>query len=503
MVPALMAVALMSIRPQVGPQEMFLSSPADIAIIGGAAGGGKTYGLLIEPVRHVANGQFGAVIFRRTFPQITNEGGLWDEADELYPLLGAMPNQNDREYRFPSGMTVSFSHLQHAKDARKWAGAQVALIGFDQLEEFEESQFWYLLSRNRSARAGVMPYVRATCNPVPDDDLVGGWLNKLISWWINPETGYPIPKRAGALRWFLRRDEKLIWANSREGLLKQFPDDQPKSLTFIPAKLEDNPALEKADPGYRAWLNALPLVERERLLHGNWKIKPTAGKVFDRSWFKTVAAMPTDVMAWVRYWDKAGTEGGGKYSAGVLMGLRKDKRVLIADVERGQWSSHNRETVIKQKAQSDGAFVSIWVEQEPGSGGKESAENTVRNLGGFTVHAERVTGDKVTRAGPLSAQAEVGNVDLLAGPWNEDFLVEAQNFDGVHGFSDQIDAASGAYNKLAGAIPMTDGGVFSMEKTPDQKIHYGPSELSDDDDADEGLTHRRRPTYGSDPRSIR
>ncbi len=160
----------------------------------------------------------------------------------------------------------------------------------------------------------------------------------------------------------------------------------------------------------------------------------------------------------MRYWDKAGTQDGGKYSAGVLMGKRSNGRVLVADIVRGQWSAGNRETVIKQTAAIDSArgAVTIWVEQEPGSGGKESAENTVLNLAGHTIRTERVTGDKVTRAGPFSAQAEAGTVDLmspLGAPVDgvaalEAFLNEAQNFDGVHGFSDQIDAAGGAFNKL-------------------------------------------------------
>jgi predicted phage terminase large subunit-like protein len=447
-------VATLSVRPQVGPQELFLSSPADIAIVGGAAGGGKTWALLLEPVRHVDNSAFGAVIFRRTYPQIKNEGGLWDEAAELYPLnpLDGIPNENDLEYRFPGGMTVAFSHMQHAKDALKWTGAQVPLIGFDQLEEFEESQFWYLLTRNRSARAGIRPYVRATCNPVPADDLVGGWLHRLISWWLDEETGYAIPERSGVLRWFVRIDEELHWADDCAELEARFPGTPPKSLTFIPAKLEDNPALMKADPGYRATLLAMPLVERERLLGGNWKIKATGGNVLNRAWFKTaLSVMPTDVDSWVRYWDKAGTEGGGKWSAGVLMGRRAAGRFIVADVVRGQWSSLNRETVIRQTAEADKARgnVDIWVEQEPGSGGKESAETTIRNLAGFTIHAERVTGDKLTRSGPFTAQVEAGNVDLFVAHWNEKFLAEAQNFNGLTGVMDQIDASSGALNKLS------------------------------------------------------
>jgi len=457
-------------RPQPGPQEIALSSSADIVILGGANGGGKTWGLLFEPLRHVKNPEFGAVIFRRESPQITNQGGLWDESGKLYPGYreggkAPAPNQVTLSWTFPSGARVRFSHLQHTKDRFSWDGSQIPLIGFDQLESFEEIQFWFLLSRNRST-CGVKPYVRATCNPVPDDDPVGGWLHRLVSWWIDEETGYARPDRAGVIRWFLRRNEELHWGATRAEVRARFPDADPddvKSLTFVPAKLSDNPKLTEKDPGYHGWLMSLPLVERERRLAGNWKIKATKGKVFNREWFKSIlSAVPADVTSWVRYWDKAGTEGGGKFSAGVLVGKRANGRTVLANVVRGQWSALNRETIIKQTAESDRARfgnVEIWTEQEPGSGGKESAEATVRMLAGFAVHSDRVTGDKVTRAGPLAAQVEAGNIDLLS-PLGEPaagtqvsaleaFLVEAQNFDGA-GVCDQIDAASGAFNKVHG-----------------------------------------------------
>src|SRR5690606_19798311 len=110
--------------PQPGPQTAFLSSPADIAIMGGQAGGGKTWSLLREPLKQIENSHFRAVFFRRTYPQITNEGGLWDEAEEMYPRVGGIPREHDLEFKWPSGMTVRFAHMQHAKDRLSWKGAQ-------------------------------------------------------------------------------------------------------------------------------------------------------------------------------------------------------------------------------------------------------------------------------------------------------------------------------------------------------------------------------------------
>lgn len=458
---------LLEVKPQAGRQTQFLESSADVVIYGGAAGGGKTYALLIECLRHFNNSDAGAVVFRRTYGQITAEGGMWDEAAGLYPLFGAESNSGDMSYTFESGYRVKFSHLQHEKDRLQWKGAQIPLICFDQLEDFTEAQFWYLLSRSRSARAGFKPYIRATCNPVPPQDITGGWLPKLIAWWIDDQ-GYAIEERAGIVRYFVRVNEELHWSDDDEELVERFPRSRPKSLTFIPAKLEDNPLLTDADPDYRANLEALPRVERLRLLGGNWKVRPQAGTVFDRSNFGTVPAMPTDVPRWVRYWDKAGTQDGGKYSSGTLLGQRANGRLVVANVTRGQWSAHKRNTVMLQKAAADKALggpdvpVTTWIEQEPGSGGKESAEISVQDFVGHDVRVDRVTGSKYDRAQPWAAQVEAGNVDLVAGDWNEPFLEEHHNFTGRDSdtYTDQVDSAAGACNKLRLEKPRPRGAAL-------------------------------------------
>lgn len=476
------APSAISIRPQPGPQELILATPADIGIIGGSVFGGKTWSLVIEPLRHIGVKGFTFVALRRTLPEHTQPGGMWAESLQWYPSQGGIPRSNVHEWDFPSGALGKYASLQYAKDLDDWKGAQICLLEFEQLETFQETQFFVMLSRNRST-CGVRPYTRASCNPDPDS-----FLATFLSWWIDAD-GWAIPDRSGAIRWFVRVHDAIVWATetcpaddtahvdthaavARAELEAQFPGqgDDALSVTFVLARLQDNIIGNTKDPDYLKKVRALPRVEQTRLLGGdrggNWKVRATAGEIFDRAWFTTtLQAVPTDLVALVRYWDKAGTQGGGKYSAGVLMGKRATGRYIILDIERGQWSAGNRETVIKQKAEADAAQfpgkVTTWVEQEPGSGGKESAENTVLNLAGHTVHVERVTGDKVTRAGPLSSQAEAGNIELLdplgsavkGTPAREAFLNEAQNFDGVHGFSDQIDAASGAFNKLALAQP--------------------------------------------------
>lgn len=156
-----------------------------------------------------------------------------------------------------------------------------------------------------------------------------------------------------------------------------------------------------------------------------------------------------DVVSSVRYWDKAGTKGDGKFTAGVLIHKMKNGRFLIADVVRGQWAAPEREARIRMMAAIDGKKVYIVTEQEPGSGGKESAENTIRSLAGYRVYADRVTGAKEVRAEPYSIQVENYNVDVLNRNWTRDFVNEHEVYP-FGRFVDQIDAAGGAFNFLTG-----------------------------------------------------
>jgi predicted phage terminase large subunit-like protein len=173
------------------------------------------------------------------------------------------------------------------------------------------------------------------------------------------------------------------------------------------------------------------------------------GSIIRREWLKVVEASPADGVR-VRYWDKASTEAGGAYTCGVLMSRTKGGRFFVEDVVRGQWSSGRRNDIMlaTAKADRDKRCHAVWTEQEPGSGGKESAESTARLLAGFNVHADRVTGDKVERFQPFAAQAEAGNVFVMNKGWTDEYVDELVSFPEGR-YKDQADATAGAFNKLA------------------------------------------------------
>ncbi|MFZ4856151.1 MAG: terminase large subunit domain-containing protein [Desulfuromonadaceae bacterium] len=318
------------IRPQAGPQEDFLSTPADIAIYGGAAGGGKSWALLMEPLRHVTRlADFTAMFFRRNAVQVKNPGGLWDESVKLYPLAGAVPVSNVMQWNFPGGGVVKFGHLENETSVFNWQGSQLPLICFDELTHFSITQFFYMLSRNRST-CGVRPYIRATTNPDVDS-----WVAEFIAWWINQTTGFPIPERAGKLRWFIRLNNKLIWADTEQELKDAYGTVEspvfPKSVTFIPASIYDNKKLMEADPGYLANLQAQDDVQRSRLLDGNWLTRRSVNGIFRKEWLKFTDIRPATLNVYIMGDPADSKKKGSDNTAIAVIGVDGSRNKYLLD----------------------------------------------------------------------------------------------------------------------------------------------------------------------------
>lgn len=467
-------------RPQPGPQTAFLSSQADITIYGGAAGGGKTFGILLDALRGVTDPNFRAVYFRRVMPNITNKGGLWDESKRIYPHFGGQSVESpQKEWRFPSGATLQFTHLQHEHTKESHKGGQYTLIVFDELTEFTEGQFWYMLSRNRSPGSRFRPWMRATTNPD-----ASSWVRELLDWWIG-EDGLAIRERSGVVRWMVREGDAIRWLDDEERA--QHP--HAMSFTFISASVTDNRALLDADPTYLNRLKMLDRVEREKLLGGNWNITARAG-LFQHHQISPDDAVyreqvPEDVR-WCRYWDLANTEISEKNpdpcaTAGVLVGLRTEhdddgtqrETVYLLDVAHARLSGDEKRRWMRRELDADGeeplvfggavqwseeeraaGEYTVAVEQEPGSTGKEVAQDYVTDLfSGFHAVADRPQGSKTARAQrwlPLAERRRRVLIVRTTGgeipAWWPKLRAELGSFPA--GDRDIIDGISGAYKVL-------------------------------------------------------
>jgi len=229
--------------------------------------------------------------------------------------------------------------------------------------------------------------------------------------------------------------------------------DESHGLMGLPAGLPDplgRQAGEALCP-QRFSVGALELIRRDVgsvVWFAEYQATPRQpeGNKFKRQWFQIVNEVPVDARR-IRYWDKGGSDDKGDYTTGLLL-AEYQGRYYVEDVVRGQWSDLKREQVMRTTAEMDGIAVEIWVEQEPGSGGKDSANATLRNLAGFTVHVKPATASKEVRAGPFAAQCEALNVFLKRASWNAAYINELCAFpNGAN--DDQVDTSSGAFNKLA------------------------------------------------------
>lgn len=471
--------------PNEGPQEEFVSSDVDELLYGGAAGGGKTAGLVSIPLRWVDNPAFRGLLLRRDTTQLEQ---LLDEADALFPVAveGAdrVMKGNGAVWSFPSGAKIRFEHCQLEKHIRRYDGKQFQYVGYDELTHFTLKQFVGINARLRSPALGLPRYARGTTNPGGEGHE---WVFDRWGAWLNPKA-----KIRGLAE---RRDEfgemlpparpgEVLWFDPTTG--ERVAKGSPKSIsrTFIPAKVEDNPYIMVNDPEYVTKLMGLDPVRRAQLRRGDWLAKPGKGIYFKRAWFKMADVRPTDVVARIRVWDLAATEESpdkkkrksqADWTVGELWAKTRDDRFYVENVIRFRGTPAEVDNAILNTAISDGKGVAVRLPQDPGQAGKAQAAHFVRMLQGFTVRIRPVTGDKVTRAGPYSSQVEHGNVWVLEGDWNAAFFEEHEAFpEGSH--DDQIDCGSDAIAELAGDKPFSAdlqdyrGNVPRDQRTGDSNV---------------------------------
>jgi phage terminase large subunit-like protein len=348
-------------------QKVFLRTNSIEALFGGAAGGGKSSALLMSALQYVDVPNYSAILFRRTFADLSLPGALMDRFKSWAALYDDIHwNNNSFQATFPSGARVSFGYLNNTGDYLRYKGSEFQFIGMDEVTEIRESDYRYMFSRLRRPASGPLSSVplrmRSASNPAPN--------------WVR---------------------QRFIVEGKTEGRI------------FVPSKLTDNPGIDAVS--YRQALQALDPIERRRLEEGDWW-STTLGTLFDRTSIVIVddneIPQITSSARAVRFWDLAATEPNHSnpnpdWTVGTLM-LFDQGIAYVLDVKKARVRGEKVEELIARTAYEDGKGVPIRMEQEPGSSGKALADQYARYvLPGYDFQAIRATGDKITRARPFAA----------------------------------------------------------------------------------------------------
>lgn len=472
--------------PQARFLGLHLQHPSDQvfqALYGGAAGGGKSDALLMAAAQYAwRHPDFAAIIFRRTYTELSRPGAIMDRALQWWVPMGVPWNSQTKTFTFPSGARITFAYMQHEQDHLNYQGAEFQLTCWDELTQFpRESQFSYVgISRVRRLLGSRVPLrTLAASNP-------GGpghtWVkDKFIG---DPEAGVEAP-----------------WP-------------------YLPARIIDNPSIDQET--YVEGLRTLHPTVRAQLLDGDWRARDP-GDYFRAEWFGPLLDPETDRWASsdtlrIRWWDLAASEKeSAAKTAGVLMARHRSGVRAVEHCRSFRATPGKRDDLIIQTAKADGPTVIVGLEIEGGSGGPaqfEALSKRLRMAGLRVVGARPRPGsqlsaiDKATlvrnpgsrlgkagRADPVASCLERGyqrrgesldtgspiwgidenlphthhkdGLRLFAGPWTQSYLDVVEGFPD-HATCDEVDATSGAWayleaHKLGSSTPM---GMKEKLKTP-------------------------------------
>lgn len=463
------------IGPQSIFQEKYLQSDANIMVVGGAAGSSKSYVGLMKHLRNIEDPRYRGYCIRKNSTAIMKTGGLFDEAVHLYLQVDpdARIKLKDQKVVFSTGAEVAFSHYENTNAGQHlYQGLALSSVMYDEASHAEEAHIWWLISRLRGSSGVTNPQIWLTCNPDPDCYLIN-----YVNWYLYPKghplEGRPDPEKNGVVRWLVRRDGDIVWGDSREELIERYGHSvRPLSFQGLFGTIEDNPTLLKNRPEYKANLEALPRVDRERLLHGNWFAREEGSGFFKREWLEEIPDAPDtkDFVKIVRAYDLAGSIKSEQnpdpdYSASVKMGKLKTGQYVILDAFRFRARFGEVTQKILETAAEDGTGVDIIIPSDPNSAAKAAATMMVSEIAshGYYARARPSNKSKVDRFRPFAAVAEhnlvkmvkhcVDDLENKTYGDNNPYYAELEKFDGGRkGHDDWCDATSDAFMALAQGI---------------------------------------------------
>jgi predicted phage terminase large subunit-like protein len=472
------------IGPSSPKQSLMLNQFADTAILGGAMGSGKSYVSLLYPLKFAEDPHFRGIIFRKTTGEITAQGGLWENACEIYTKIygnaeelrkqgkkgGIKIHIKDLKITFPAGGSLKFSFLEAKRDLLKHQGAAYTFVLFDEATHFTREMIEYLIKRMRSARAKHKKQMVLTCNPDPDWECLE---------WIKPyltEDGTPDQTKDGKIRYYVVDNGEYVWSDSREKLEELYgagTDSGIRSFTFISANCMDNIPLMTADPTYLSNLKAQPQVDVQRYLYGNWYVRPTGASMVRREWFVEKDQEPawTEVVKTVRAFDfafKLRTDSypNPDYTVSVKMSKLKDGNYFIHDIRRTRVLPGNWMQFILDSAMEDGSKVDIVLPLDPQTRYSNTFISKDLSSRGFYVRQFAAAGKKAERFKPFSSMVMNGGMQILRNcgtDYENDitndlnfFYKELEAYDGERSsgsrHDDLCDACSDAFGACAASI---------------------------------------------------
>lgn len=473
------------IGPQSEFQRLCLSSDARIVIMGGAAGSAKSTMGLMRHLRFIHDPYYSGFCIRKNSTAIMKEGGLFSAAVDLYRKVDPKIKikLKDQKIVFSSGATVSFSHYENDKAADLYQGLELSGIFYDEAAQASQSHIWWLISRLRT-KAKMTPTIWLSMNPDPDS-----FLREWVSWWLYPEDhpqyGLPDPEKNGKIRYLLRKGGDLFWGDSAEELIERYGNPnlsvndpkqvKPLSVQCLLGTIYDNPWLLENQPEYLASLEALPDMERRRLLMGDWEAREANSTYFQRNWCEELVGYDDeDIVKVVRAYDFAGslrTDGNPSpdYTVGTLMGKTRSGNYIILDVKRtriryGDWEKFIIENAMEDKERF--REVTVLVPEDPNPAAKAACSLLIKSLAenGFYAQRMRASSSKLDRFRPFSSLAQNGFVKFLKGcgtdlenkVYNDNNFIykELEAFDGLrrrgeNGHDDIADSISDATSFLA------------------------------------------------------